>query len=162
MPLSERLRSFLDSHHAEYTPTVHPQAYTAREVAAVEHLPTREVAKAVVVFGDGEYHMIVIPASKLVDFQEVRVALGLSHVRLATEEELGKLFPDCELGAMPPFGALYGVKVYLDDSIAGEDMIAFNAGTHRDEVHMRTADYRKLANPAIVSLAREPVMRHGW
>ena len=162
MPLSERLRSFLDSRRAEYTLTVHPQAYTAREVAAVEHLPTREVAKSVVVFGDGEFHMIVIPANKLVDFQEVRVALGLSHVRLATEEELGKLFPDCELGAMPPFGSLYGCNVYLDSSLAGEDTIAFNAGTHRDVIHMRTADFRNLAAPEIVSLAREPVMRHGW
>jgi len=162
MPLSERLRSFLDTRRAEYTLTVPPQAYTAREVAAVEHLPTREVAKSVVVFGDGEFHMIVIPANKLVDFQEVRVALGLSHVRLATEEELGKLFPDCELGAMPPFGSLYGCNVYLDSSLAGEDMIAFNAGTHRDVIHMRTADFRNLSAPEIVSLAREPVMRHGW
>ncbi len=162
MPLSERLRSFLDSRRAEYTLTDHPQAYTAREVAAVEHLPTREVAKTVVVFGDGEYHMVVIPANKLVDFQEVRVALGLSHVRLATEEELGKLFPDCELGAMPPFGSLYGFKLYLDSSIAGEDTITFNGGTHREVVHMHMADFRKLAEPAIVSLAREPVMRHGW
>jgi|SRR5690349_18648555 len=162
MPLSERLRDFLDSHHAEYTVTLHPKAFTAREVAAAEHLPAREVAKSVVVFGDGDYHMIVIPANRLVDFQEVRLTLGLSQVRLATEDELGKLFPDSELGAMPPFGSLYGIQVYLDNSLAGEEMIAFNAGTHRDVMHMKTLDYRKLAQPTLVSLAREPAMRVGW
>ena len=144
MPLSERLREFLDSHHAEYTVTLHPKAFTAREVAAAEHLPAREVAKSVVVFGDGDYHMIVIPANRLVDFQEVRLTLGLSQVRLATEDELGKLFPDSELGAMPPFGSLYGIQVYLDNSLAGEEMIAFNAGTHRDVMHMKTLDYRSI------------------
>ena len=102
--------------HAEYTLSVHPKAFTAREVAFAEHLPPREVAKTVVVFGDAEYHIVVIPASKLVDFQELRPALGLSQVRLATEDELRALFPDCELGAMPPFGSMYGLTVYLDSA----------------------------------------------
>jgi Ala-tRNA(Pro) deacylase len=162
MALLERLRVFLDQNHAEYTHTVHPTAYTAREVASAEHLPTREVAKAVVLCGDSGYHMIVVPANKLVDFQEVRVTLGFAHARMATEEELGRLFPDCDLGAMPPMGNLYNMPVYLDGSLAGEDTIAFNAGTHRDVVHMRTADYRSLVRPSLVSLAREAVMRHGW
>src|SRR5579872_5194834 len=99
MPLSKRLRSFLDSHHAEFTLTTHHTAFTAREVAAAEHLPAREVAKTVVIFADGSYHMLVIPASKLVDFHEVRPVLGFAQARLATEEELGKLFPESELGA---------------------------------------------------------------
>jgi Ala-tRNA(Pro) deacylase len=162
MPLTERLRSFLEPHRVEYTVTDHPMAFTAREVAQAEHLPPREVAKTVVVFGDGEYHMLVIPASKLVDFQEVRPALGLSQVRMATEMELGKLFPDCELGAMPPIGSLYGLTVYLDSSLAGEPVITFNGGTHREVVHMRTTDYRKLAEPVIVSLVREPVGHGAW
>jgi Ala-tRNA(Pro) deacylase len=162
MALLEKLRVFLDENHAEYTHTEHPLVYTAREVASAEHLPTREVAKVVVVFGDNGYHMMVVPANKLVDFQEVRLTLGFTHARMATEEELGRLFPDCELGAMPPVGNLYGVPVYLDSSLAGEDTITFNAGTHRDTVHMKTADYRKLVRPTVVSLAREAVMRHGW
>ena len=162
MPLSERLRSFLDSNHAQYTLSVHPKAFTAREVAVAEHLPPREVAKAVVVFGDAEYHIVVIPASRLVDFQELRPALGLSQVRLATEDELGSLFPDCELGAMPPLGTLYGLSVYLDSALAGEPTIAFNAGSHREVIHMPTAEFRRLAHPAVVSLAREPVARHAW
>jgi Ala-tRNA(Pro) deacylase len=162
MPLTERLRSFLETNHAEFTLTDHPKAFTAREVAQAEHLPAREVAKTVVVFGDGEYYMVVIPASKLVDFQEVRPALGLSQVRMATEDELGKLFPDCELGAMPPLGAMYGLTVFLDNSLAGEPAIAFNAGTHREVIHMRTAEYRRLAQPIIVSLVREPVAHNAW
>ena len=161
MPLSERLRSFLDSHRAEYSATTHPKAFTARDVAVAEHLPPREVAKTVVVFGDGTYQMVVVPASRLVDLLELRTALGLSQVRLATEDELGKLFPDCELGAMPPFGPMYGIPVYLDGMLAGQETIAFNGGTHRDEVHMSTAEYRRLVDPRILSLAREPAPAHG-
>ncbi|HTX37746.1 MAG TPA: YbaK/EbsC family protein [Bryobacteraceae bacterium] len=161
MPLSERLRSFLESHQAEYTLTTHAKAFTARAVAAAEHLPPREIAKTVVIFGDEAYHMIVIPASKLVDLYEVRPVLGLSQARLATETELGTLFPDCELGAMPPLGPLYGLSVYLDNSLAGQDTIAFNAGTHSEVMHMRMAEFRRLALPATVSLVREPVA-HGW
>ena len=162
MPLSDPLRQFLDSHKAKYALSSHHTAFTAREVAASEHLPAREVAKVVVVFGDGKYHMIVIPANRLVDFQEVRHTLGLSQARLATEEELSKLFPNCELGAMPPIGALYGLAVYLDSSLLDEEMLAFNGGTHRDVVHMRTQDYREMVEPTVVSLAREAALRHGW
>jgi Ala-tRNA(Pro) deacylase len=155
MPLLDKLRVFLDENHAEYTHTVHSIAYTAREVALAEHLPAREVAKTVVVHGDNGYHMLVLPASKLVDFQEVRIALGLSHARMVPETELNRLFPDCELGAMPPVGNLYGMPVYLDSMLAAEDAITFNAGTHRDVVHMRIAEFRRLIRPTIVSLARE-------
>jgi Ala-tRNA(Pro) deacylase len=162
MPLSDRLSSFLVSHHAEFTVTSHPKAFTAREVAAAEHLPPREVAKTVVVFGDGSYRMIVIAASKLVDFQEVRIALGLSQARMATEREMQELFPDCELGAMPPFGPVYGLPVCLDSNLAVQDTIAFNAGTHREVIHMRTAEFRRLVSPRIVSLVREPAVARGW
>ena len=162
MPLSDGLRSFLDSHHAEFTLSTHPKAFTAREVAAAEHLPLREVAKTVVVFGDGAYYMIVVAAGKLVDFQEVHAAMGLSHARMATEPELENLFPDCELGAMPPFGPLYGLPVCLDCNLACQDTIAFNAGTHREVIHMRMAEFRRLVSPRIVSLVREPALARGW
>ncbi len=162
MAILERLRAFLEKNHAEYAHTEHPLAYTAREVASAEHLPAREVAKSVVIFGDGSHHLLLVPANRLVDFHEVRVALGLNQARMATEDELKRLFPDCELGAMPPFGSLYNIPVYLDENLAGEETIAFNAGTHRDVIHMTTAEFRRLAMPSIVSLAREAVMRHGW
>jgi Ala-tRNA(Pro) deacylase len=151
MPLPERLRSFFDSALAEYSLTVHPKAFTAREVARAEHLPPREVAKTVVLFGDAEYHMVIIPASKLVDFQELRHALGFAQARLATEDELAKLFPDCELGAMPPF---------LDATLAVEPSLAFNAGNHHEVVHMSTVEFRRLVSPVIVSLVREPALHH--
>jgi Ala-tRNA(Pro) deacylase len=105
--------------------------------------------------------MIVLPANRLLDFREARLALGLSQVRLATEDELSKLFPDCELGAMPPVGSLYGLTVYLDSSLAAEDAIAFNAGTHQEVIHMKTADYRKMVRPLVVPLAREAAQSHG-
>jgi Ala-tRNA(Pro) deacylase len=162
MPLSERLRSFLESRHADYTLTRHANAYTAREVAAAEHLPPREVAKTVVIFGDGAWHMIVIPANKLVDLVEVRPTLGLAQARLAREDELGTLFPDCELGAMPPLGTLYGMPVFLDASLAGEDIITFNAGSHREVIHMHTAEFRRIVSPTVVSLVREPAAARGW
>jgi Ala-tRNA(Pro) deacylase len=162
MPLPERLRRFLDSHQAKYTLTTHPVAFTAREVAAAEHLPAREVAKTVVVFGDGAYHMVAVPASRLVDFHEVRDTLGLHQARMATETEIAKLFPDCEIGAMPPFGPCYDMQVYLDSSLAGQETIAFNAATHREVIHMRTDEFRRLVSPHIVVLVREPATARGW
>jgi Ala-tRNA(Pro) deacylase len=158
MPLLEKIRVFLDESGAEYTHTVHSIAYTAREVASAEHLPAREVAKTVVIHGDTGYHMLVLPANRLVDFQEVRDVLGFIHARMVPETELARLFPDCELGAMPPFGNLYGMPVYLDSGLAAEEIITFNAGTHRDVVHMRTSEFRKLVQPTLISLAREAAM----
>jgi Ala-tRNA(Pro) deacylase len=162
MALLVRLQELLDRSGVAYTHTVHPLAYTAREVAAAEHLPAQEVAKVVVFLAESGYRMVVLPASKVVDFQELRAMLGFSHARLATEKELTQLFPDCDLGAMPPFGELYGMPVYIDSSLLGDEKIAFNAGTHRDVIHMRLEDYRKLVNPEVVSLAREVMSQRGW
>ena len=125
MAMLERLQEYLDQNRVTYTHTAHPLAYTAREVAAAEHLPAREVAKAVIFLGDNGYRMAVLPANRLLDFQELRTVLGFTHARLATEQELAQLFPDCELGAMPPFGNLYGIPVYLDSSLLDDEMIAF-------------------------------------
>jgi len=163
MPIPGILQAFLDLSGVEYTHTVHPLAYTAREVACAEHVPPREVAKVVVVLANGEYLMLVLPASKVVDFQEVRDALGCHTAHLATETELAQLFPDCELGAMPPFGHLYHMKVLMDANLLADETIVFNAGTHRDVVHLRQEDYRRLANPEVVHLAREVAMgQGGW
>ena len=154
MPLLERLREFLQAKQADYTHSVHKTAFTAREVASAEHLPPAEVAKTVVVHTDAGYLMLVIPANKLVDFQEVRLELGFKQLRMATEHELSRLFPDCELGAMPPMGPLCTLPVYLDSSMADEPLIAFNGGTHRDVIHMRMAEFLRLAHPVVVPLTR--------
>jgi len=162
MPMLARLQEFLDRSGVPYTHTVHPLAYTAREVASAEHVPPQEVAKVVIVVAGGEYRMLVVPASKVVDFQDVREALGCHTARLATEAELGSLFGDCELGAMPPFGNLYSMKVLMDSNLLADESIVFNAGTHRDVVHMRQEDFRLLTRPEVVHLTREVLMERGW
>ena len=162
MPMLGKLQEFLDLSGVDYTHTVHLAAYTAREVASAEHVPPQEVAKVVIVCATGEYKMLVLPASKVVDFQEVRDALGCNTARLATETELSRLFQDCELGAMPPFGNLYNMKVLMDANLLADERIVFNAGTHRDVVHLLQEDYRRMVRPDVVHLAREVAMGRGW
>ncbi len=154
MAVLPRLQKFLEKNNVSYTHHVHPAVYTAREVASVENLPEHQVAKAVVFSGNEGYGMAVLPADYVVEMQELRAALGLKRVRLATEKELAELFPDCELGAMPPFGVLYELPTHLESSLADEEKIAFNAGTHRDVIYLRMADYKRLVNPTIVHFSR--------
>lgn len=149
MPIVPKLEAFLAKNHVSYTHTIHPLAYTARGVATAEHLPPHEVAKSVVFVGDDGVGIAVLPADAVVDLQQLRDALGVNRLRLATESELAGLFPDSELGAMPPFGNLYNIPVYVDRELAAEEWIAFNAGTHRDVVHMRYADFAKLTEPLV-------------
>jgi len=162
MPFSTKLQEFLEINQVPFKHTVHPLAYTAREVAAAEHLPAREVAKVVIISSDGGYQMIVLPANRAVDLSELRLSLGVSHACLATEKEVGDLFPDCDLGAMPPFGNLYHIPVYVDSSLAEDEWIAFNAGSHTDVLHMRFKDYNWLVNPIVMPLAREMELSRGW
>lgn len=154
MPIFTKLREFLDQNNVDYTHTAHTLVYTAREVAWAEHVPAREVAKTVVFLSEQGYGMAVLTADSVVDLEQLRHDLGLSRLRLATEAELAELFPSCELGAMPPFGNLFEMPVYVDDRLAGQDLITFNAGTHRDVVHMHFRDFERLVNPAIVTFAR--------
>ena len=162
MPFSTKLQEFLELNHVVYQHTVHPLAYTAREVASAEHLPAREVAKVVIVAADDAYQMVVLAANRALDLSELRTVLGAGRARLATEQEVGRLFPDCDLGAMPPFGNLYNMAVYVDGGLAADEWIAFNAGSHTDVVHMRFADFKWLVNPVILPLAREMEMSRGW
>ncbi len=154
MAMLGKLQEFLDQNQVSYRHSVHPTAYTAREVATAEHVPAHEVAKTVVFLSESGYGMAVLCGDCVVDLEQLRLDLGLSRLRLATEAELGELFPECELGAMPPFGNLFGMPVYVDTQMAGEDTIAFNAGTHRDVVHMHFRDYQRLVKPEIVPFAR--------
>ena len=154
MALLERLLDFLAQSQVAYTHHAHPTAFTAREVASLEHLPPHNFAKTVVFRGDSGYAMAVVPADRKLDLQELRALLGLNHVRLATEAELAGLFCDCELGAMPPFGNLCDLRVYVDARLAGEETIGFNAGTHRDVILMKFRDYERIVGPSIVHMAR--------
>jgi len=151
--LSERLENYLDGNRVHYTHSIHPLAFTAQEVARAELMPPRHMAKVVVFHGDEGFSMAVVSADTIVDMQELRTITGQSHLRLATEVEISRLFPEYELGAMPPFGNLYSMRVYVDTVIARQETIAFNAGTHRDVVHMYYGDFDRLVNPVVAQFA---------
>ena len=149
-----RILEYLDHNKVQYSHHAHPNAYTARELASAEHVPTHEVAKTVVFVEEDGYGMAVLGTDCAVDMYELRMLLGQPRLRLATEPELAKLFPNCELGAMPPFGSLFQMPVYVDSRLAAEEMIEFNAGTHRDVVRLRFHDYESLVKPIVVNFAR--------
>jgi Ala-tRNA(Pro) deacylase len=150
----ERILKFLNANQVEYLHTIHEPVFTARELASVEHLPLRDVAKVVVFWSERGCALAVIPADMLLDLDQVRSTLCLSDVSLATETDLGRLFPDSELGAMAPLGNLCGLPVFVDEKLAAENVIAFNAGTHRDIVQMHFRDFERLVKPRIVRFGR--------
>ena len=152
MPLS-RLKEFLDSHKIKYIVISHSVAYTANGIAALTHIPGKELAKTVIVKIDNMLAMAVVPASQHVDLAQLKGAAGASNVELATEDEFRDKFPDCETGAMPPFGNLYGIDVYADEGLARDREIAFNAGSHRELVRLAWEDFRKLVRPKVLKLA---------
>ena len=151
-------REFLDSHNIKYLVISHSVAYTAQGVAALVHLSGKRLAKTVIVQLDGKLAMAVVPASLHVDLDLLRAASGAENLEIATEQEFQNAFPDCETGAMPPFGNLYGMAVYADSSLAETDEITFNAGTHRELVRLAWADLVRLVNPKIVNLTRRPAL----
>ena len=126
MPL-KTLTDFLDKHHVRYVRISHSPAFTAQEIAASAHIPGKELAKTVMVKVDGELQMAVLPANDRLDFNRVRSQAHADEVELATEDEFRDAFPECELGAMPPFGNLFGLKVMVDDDLAEDEQIAFSA-----------------------------------
>ena len=139
-----------------YTVFPHARAYTAQEEAAVTHVPGCDWAKAVIGFVNGEPIQAAVPADLQVDLDRLAVVGSADSIRLAEEEELRWLYPDCERGAMPPLGPLYRQMVYVDESLADEDAIVFNGGTHADAVRMRYDDFSVIAHPIIGRFARRP------
>lgn len=152
MPV-QRLRELLDKNGVRYFVISHSRAYTAAAIAAITHIPGNELAKTVMVRLDGELAMAVIPASRHVDLNALRAAAGVKEIALLTEKEFENVFPDCEVGAMPPFGMLYGVPVYVDEKLANDLEIAFNAGSHRELVQLAFKDYESLEHPLVVRIA---------
>lgn len=152
MPV-QRLKEFLDKNDVRYITISHSRAFTAGAIAAITHIPGREIAKAVMVKVDGELAMAVVPASRHLDLKALERELDAHQVRLVSEEEFQNVFPDCELGAMPPFGTLYGVAVYVDSKLEEDAEIAFNAGSHRELMRMQWADYERLEHPRILRIA---------
>ena len=152
MPV-RKVREFLDSNGVKYIAISHSPFYTAQEIAASAHVPGRELAKTVIVKIDGEIALTVLPASHKVDFSLLKSAVGASSVELATEDDFRDRFPGCEVGAMPPFGNLYGLPVYVSPAIAHEQHITFNGGDHQNAFRLRYADFDRLASPRVVPLA---------
>ncbi len=146
MPLT-KTKEFLDEHNIKYTIIKHSSAYTAQEIAASAHISGKELAKTVVIKIDGKLAMAVLPASYKISFDDLKEALGVEKVRLAYEQEFMDKFPDCEVGAMPPFGNLYGMEVYVAESFADDEEIAFNACSHTELIKMKYQDFEKLVKP---------------
>ena len=153
-----KLREFLDSRHIKYMVISHSVAYTAQGIAALVHLSGKKLAKTVIVKIDGVLAMAVVPASLHVDLDLLRAAAGAGLVEVATEQEFKNAFPDCETGAMPPFGNLYDMAVYADASLAENEEITFNAGTHRELMRMAWADVARLVEPQITNLTHRPAV----
>jgi len=150
----KKLMDYLDQHQVQYKLLDHDPAYTAQEAAAKAAVSGRQFAKSVMIKADQEMKMAVLSAVDKVDFRALEKILGAEEVRLASEEEFGDLFPDCDLGAMPPFGNLYGVEVLVDRGLSEEMTIAFCAGTHTQLVRMSGEDFQALANPRVADFAR--------
>ena len=148
-----RVKEYLDQQHVPYQHIVHRTAYTAQEVAAEEHIPGKMMAKTVILRVDGRFAMAVLPATMRVDLAALKVFLGAEEVRLANELEFTGMFSDCDVGAMPPFGNLYGLPVYVEESLARDPEIVFNAGTHQDTIHLKYGDFARLVQPRIFSFA---------
>jgi len=165
MPLT-KVRAFLDQHHIKFVVITHSKAYTAQGIAAIAHIPGQELAKTVIVKLDGALAMAVLPASYQVDLLALKKAVGVRDASLASEREFKQHFPDCETGAMPPFGSLYGIPVYVDSTLARDREIFFNAGTHYELIRMEYADFAKLVEPVVLGfstrhpnpLDREPAL----
>ncbi len=149
MTTLERCLDLLDRNLICYAHTKHSEAFTALEVAFAEHMSPHKLAKTVVFAGRQGFGLAVLPADCHVDMTALGRFVNDPFVRLATEAELKELFPGCELGAMPPFGNLFNLPVIVDTSVDSQEFIAFNAGTHRDVIHMPTAYFERLANPAV-------------
>ena len=150
MPL-KKLKEFLDSNHVKYVSITHSKAYTAQEVAATSHVPGKALAKVVIVELDGEMAMAVLPANRKIVLQDLREITGRDQVKFVAEEKFKDRFPDCEIGAMPPFGNLYGMDVYAAESLAENDEIAFNAGSHEEIIKLPFRDFERLVQPRVMA-----------
>ena len=155
MAIAKRLKNHLDDAKIPYEIYNHALAYTAQEIAAQQHVSGNQLAKVVMLEADDELVMGVIRGNDKIDLPTVEDSLGVGRARLATEDEFVARFPECEIGAMPPFGNLFGMKVFVDPALDKDEYIFFNAGNHEQTVRLRYKDFARLAQPAVVRLAGE-------
>jgi len=154
MPM-KRLKEFLDANNVKYITISHSRAFTAQETATSAHIAREELAKTVMVKIDGKMAMAVLPASCNVDLELLKDVTNSSTIELADEKEFQDLFPDCEVGAMPPFGNLYQMEVFAAESLSEDEEFAFNAGTHRELIKMSYKDFERLAKPKVAKFSVE-------
>jgi len=154
MPI-KKLKEYLEKNKIKYVAVSHSKAYTAMEIAASAHISGKELAKTVMVKIDGNMAMAVLPASQKVDFDLLKKAVMAKQVEIASEGEFKNLFPECELGAMPPFGNLYGLDVYVAESLAEDEEIVFNAGSFTELIKLSFQDYEKLVMPKVLKFSSD-------
>lgn len=157
MPM-QKLKEYLDINNIKYVTISHSSAFTAQEIAATAHIPGRELAKTVLVKIDGKMAMAVLPASDKVDFDLLKEFTGAENIRLAYEQEFMDKFPDCEVGAMPPFGNIYGIEVFVAKSLSEDEEIAFNACSHSQLIKMQYRDFEKLVKPKILDFSFQSML----
>jgi Ala-tRNA(Pro) deacylase len=148
---AKKLKEFLDHEKVKYVSIIHSTAYTAQEVAASAHITGRELAKTVIVELDGKMAMAVLSANRKIVLQDLREVTGSDEVKFASEEEFRERFPGCETGAMPPFGKLYGMEVFVAEGLTQNEEIAFNAGSHTEVIRMAYKDFERLVQPKVMS-----------
>ena len=149
----KKLKSYLDDNNIKYVSIIHSQAYTAQETAQSAHIPGKEMAKTVIVKSGDDLVMLVLPASEKVDLDLVKGATRSDSVQLASEQDFKDLFPNCETGAMPPFGNLYGMPVYVEESLSRNKNIAFNAGSHTELIKLTYKDFNRLVKPKVTRIS---------
>jgi Ala-tRNA(Pro) deacylase len=147
------LVEFLDKNQIKYVNVTHSTAFTAQDVAESAHIPGKEMAKTVIVWMDGAMAMVVLPASSMINFNRLKEVSGAASVELASESEFKDRFPECEVGAMPPFGNLFTTRVYVDSLLSEDREISFNAGSHHELIRLPFADFDRLVKPTIGSFA---------
>ena len=152
-----RVKDFLDTNHIHYNTITHPTSYTAQGTAAYAHVSGNEMAKTVMVKVDNQLAMAVLPASSQIDLSALKRMTNAKAICLAAESEFEMKFPDCDLGAMPPFGNLYGVPVYMEERLADDEEIAFNAGNHNELVRMKYSDFERVVNPVVGRFSLRPI-----
>lgn len=158
MKCQEQLEQYLRDRQVAYLIQHHPQVYTSQNIAECEHISGKKVAKSVIVIADGNEALLVLPATCRVDLDKARSCLKARDVRLAREEEFRNSFPDCEVGAMPPFGNLYHLPVYVELSLTGQETIVFPCGTHTETMSLKYADFERLVQPTIAEFALRPTL----
>jgi Ala-tRNA(Pro) deacylase len=149
MTILRKLKDYLEENKIRYEMGVHAPVYTAQEIAATQHVPGKEMAKVVMVKANGKKVMLVLPASYRVEMKKLKVALNCKKVGILKEKEFEDLFPDCEVGAMPPFGNLYNLEVWVDQILTENESIVFQAGTHVETLKIKFSDYARLLSPNV-------------